>query len=134
MNIKSRPDVIDAMLQINNLSKLEEFIDNVGFLTYEEYLMYCGSFSDVFAHDLILKYVDVKFRDLDKNGDSILHHLAKDKEKTNLIKYLVVIKEMDLDHKNNDGFTPIDIAIENVNNDLIKFIINFKDLFNEEII
>lgn len=66
----------------------------------------------------------------DKNNNTLLHlavlhyhDLADSNDHLKLIKYLFHFRNLNLEEKNNDGNTPLDLALETKDNDLVKNLI-----------
>lgn len=121
MELKDRPDVVEALMAISNLTQLNDFIDGVGYLSFNEYNIALANFSNVYIHDLFLTHVQVNLDAVDDNGNTFLHVIADNRFKNNLSKYLVTDRLMDAYAKNNDGKTPHDLAYESGNTELSDF-------------
>lgn len=76
---------------------------------------------DFFAHDMKNKKIDLSTIK-DANNNTLLH-LAAANDHIKLLKYLVYFHDFDLEAKNNDGNTPLDIALEMENNNLVENLI-----------
>ena len=112
---------------------LLELIDDVNlikdlkgmFLLHQTYRLDWSIWGGVFKSLVEKCKLDVKI--VDENGDTPLH-LASQFNNVGAVHYLLTLRSCDLSMKNKSGFSPLDIAREKGNNDVVEVLIEASKL------